>query len=166
MASHSQPDGDHEKPCPPPSGGRFREPSMSRLFLGGAAGTMAMTVMMFLVEPIISGRSSDLGRLFGGELGSPHWVGLIMFHFFNGSILFPLGLAFFSARLPGPWLIKGLIWGALLWLLAQGVIMPMSGFGFFSYNAGRLAAVSSLASHLVYGGIQGLIAGIPGRKDD
>ena len=156
-----------EVPCTPQPGRRTAEPVISRIFLGGAAGTVAITLMMYLVDPLITGRSSDLARLLGAELGNPHWVGGLVLHFFNGVILFPLGFAFFAARLPGPWPVKGVIWGTIIWALAQGVVMPISGAGFFGYNAGGLwAAVSSLAGHWVYGGLQGLIAGIPPRQDD
>jgi hypothetical protein len=143
------------------------EPAISRILLGGAAGTVAITLMMYLVDPMITGRSSDLARLLSVELGNPHWLGGMVLHFFNGAILFPLGFAFLSARLPGPWPVKGLIWGAMVWALAQGMMQTMSGASFFGYNAdGLRGTLSSLAGHLVYGGLQGLFAGIPGRTTD
>jgi hypothetical protein len=146
---------------------RDGEPAISRILLGGAAGTVAITLMMDFADPLITGRSSDLARLLSVEIGNPHWLGGMVLHFFNGAILFPLGFAFLSARLPGPWPVKGLIWGAIVWGLAQGMILTMSGAGFFGYNAdGLWGALSSLAGHLVYGGLQGLIAGIPGRNAD
>ena len=56
---------------------------------------------------------------------------------------------------------------AILWLLAEGAIMPMMGYGFFGRDVGvRGTAVSLLAVLVVYGGVQGLMAGLPGRKDD
>jgi hypothetical protein len=146
---------------------RAGEPAISRILLGGAAGTVAITLMMYFVDPLITGRSSDLARLLSVEIGNPHWLGGMVLHFFNGAILFPLGFAFFASRLPGPWPVKGLIWGAIVWALAQGMILMMSGAGFFGYNAdGMSGALSSMAGHVVYGGLQGLIAGIPGRTAD
>jgi uncharacterized membrane protein YagU involved in acid resistance len=128
---------------------------------------VALTVILFVVDPLLSGQASDFARIIGAELGNPHGVGLLVFHFFNGSILFPLSFAFLDEWLPGPWLVKGLIWGAILWLFAGVLAMPMSGSGFFGYNAGGLRTVAtSLAGHLAYGGLQGLIAGIPGRQED
>jgi hypothetical protein len=146
---------------------RAGAPAISRILLGGAAGTVAITLMMYLVDPLITGRSSDLARLLSVEIGNPHWLGGMVLHFFNGAILFPLGFAFFASRLPGPWPVKGLIWGVLVWGLAQGMLLTMSGASFFGYNAGGpRGALSSLAGHLVYGGLQGLFAGIPGRNPD
>jgi hypothetical protein len=157
----------HQAPCDAPGRRRAVQPSLSRLVLGGAAGTVALTLIMFVVDPLLTGRGSDLSRTLGAELGNPHGVGLVVLHFFNGSILFPLGFAFLDEWLPGPWLVKGLIWGTMLWLLAGVLAMPMSGSGFFGYHAGGLRIVAiTLAGHLTYGALQGLIAGIPGRQED
>lgn len=139
---------------------QYREPAISRLFLGGLAGTVAITLMMNFVDPLITGRSMDLVRMLGTMLGDPHGAGGMVLHVFNGVALFPLGFAFLSVRLPGPAVVKGLIWGTILWALAQALVVPMLGSGFFGDTAGGLrAALSSLAGHLVYGGLQGLIAG-------
>ena len=139
---------------------RSREPALSRLFLGGLAGTAAITLMMYFVDPLITGRTMDIAQILGKVLGSPHRAGGMVFHVFNGGVLFPLGFAFLSVRLPGPAIVKGLIWGMILWALAQALIMPMLGSGFFGDTAGGpRAALSSLAGHLVYGALQGVIAG-------
>ena len=117
---------------------------------------------MSYLEPGLMGRSSDPARAFGAELGTPHDLGLIVFHFFNGSFIFPMAFAFFAVGSRAPWLARGLVWGTILWLLAGVVVMPIVGFGFFGYAAdGPRVAESSLAGHLAYGGLQGLIASIP-----
>jgi hypothetical protein len=154
-------------PCDDPAGGRSRESSLFRLFLGGTAGTGALAAIILFVEPLLTGKTAGLARLLGTEIGTPHGVGLIVFHFFNGSVLFPLGFAFLSARLPGPWLVKGLAWGTILWLFAEAVILPISGYGFFGQKAGGPSITAGLlAGLLAYGGLQGAIAGLPGRSDD
>jgi hypothetical protein len=63
-------------------------------------------------------------------------------HFINGTIIFPLIYAFLLYRiLPGrPW-AKGIYWGLILWFLAQAVVMPMMGGGFFSASMGGMKAV-------------------------
>jgi hypothetical protein len=146
---------------------RAGQRSILQLVLGGCAGTVALALIMFFLEPALISRSSDPAQALGAELSTPHGLGLIVFHFFNGSIVFPLCFAFFATPLRGPWLAKGLIWGTILWLLAGVVVMPISGFGLFGYNADGLRfATSSLVGHLAYGGLQGLIAGIPPRERD
>lgn len=52
----------HRDPPGAPAGNtaarrRFREPAISRIFLGGLAGTAAITLMMYLVDPLITGRT-------------------------------------------------------------------------------------------------------------
>jgi hypothetical protein len=169
MATNNEPPNDsaHAPPCDAPAGRRSRESSLFRLFLGGAAGTGALAAIIMFVEPMLTGKTAGLARLLGSEIGTPHGVGLVVFHFFNGSVVFPLGFAFLSARLPGPWLVKGLVWGAILWLLVEAVILPISGYGFFGQKAGGLGTTAgSLVGLLAYGGVQGAIAGLPGRSDD
>jgi uncharacterized membrane protein YagU involved in acid resistance len=92
-------------------------------------------------------------------LGGSWWAGLLT-HFVNGTIIFPLIYAFLLyGILPGSPAVKGMIWGVVLWLLAQVVVMPVMGAGFFSGSL--LAALGSLMGHLVYGALLGWIAGSP-----
>jgi hypothetical protein len=138
-----------------------------RLFLGGATGTGALALIVFVLEPMITGQNSVFAGILGADVRNPHGIGLIAFHIFNGSVIFPLGFAFLSARLPGPWLVKGLIWGAILWLIGEAVIMPMAGYGFFGRDVGgQGTAAVTLTGLLVYGTLQGAMAGLPGRKDE
>lgn len=66
------------------------------------------------------------------------------------------------AILPGNPAVKGAVWGVVLWLLAQVVVMPMMGGGFFSMAMGGMMAVmGSLMGHLLYGVLLGAIAGGP-----
>jgi hypothetical protein len=159
--------GGIETPGTAPPRRRAAQPSILQLCAGGCAGTAALAVILFILEPVLISQESDPVRALGSELRNPHGLGLIVFHFFNGSIVFPLAFAFCAARLQGPWLVKGLSWGTILWLLVGVVVMPMSGFGFFGYNANGLrVAASTLVAHLAYGALQGLIAGIPPRNPD
>ncbi len=131
-----------------------------RAILGGFVGTAVMTLMMYFVAPMMLGKPMDIAAMLGGMLGGSWAMGLLM-HFANGSIVFPLIYAYGLYRLlPGePWL-RGTIWGLILWLLAQVVVMPMMGAGVFSAHAGSLMAVmASLIGHVVYGALLGEIAG-------
>jgi hypothetical protein len=166
MATSAGTESTQRAPCATPGTRRIAEPAVSRLFQGGAAGTVALTLIVLFGEPLITGRTSDIVRLLGTDLKNPHWVGVLIVHFFNGAVLFPLSFAFFAARLPGPWFVKGLIWGTIVWLVDHGMAVAMLGVGYFGYNArGLTTAAISLAAHWVYGGLQGLIVGIPGRNE-
>jgi hypothetical protein len=64
--------------------------------------------------------------------------------------------------LPGaPWL-KGVVWGVILWLGVELVMVPMMGGGMFSSQMGGMKAVmAALMGHLIYGAIFGVITGRP-----
>jgi uncharacterized membrane protein YagU involved in acid resistance len=96
-----------------------------------------------------------MGQMLGG------WAMGMVLHFVNGTLIFPLIYAFLLYRfLPGPPVVKGVVWGVALWLIAQLMLMPMMGAGLFSMKAGgMMAAVGSLVGHLVYGSLLGTIAG-------
>jgi uncharacterized membrane protein YagU involved in acid resistance len=135
------------------------KPSLSRTILGGLAGTTVMTLMMYFVSPMMGVRM-DIAASLGTMLGGSWTLGLIM-HFVNGAIIFPLLYAFLLFRLlPGGPLAKGIGWGLILWLLAQVMVMPMMGGGFFSSRMGGMPAVmGSFLGHLIYGALLGWIGG-------
>jgi uncharacterized membrane protein YagU involved in acid resistance len=135
-------------------------PDPLKAILGGFVGTSVMTLMMYFVAPMMLGKPMDIAAMLGSMLGGSWAMGLLM-HFANGSIIFPLIYVYGLYRLlPGePWL-RGTIWGLILWLLAQALVMPMMGAGVFSAHAGGLMAVmASLIGHVVYGALLGGIAG-------
>ena len=104
---------------------------------------------------------SQAGQNVSVELGhGPH--GMVL-HFVNGTLIFPAIYAYaLTGILPGPPAIKGAIWGIVLWILAQVVVMPMMGGGLFSSAMeGTVAVMGSLIGHLLYGSLLGAIAGAP-----
>jgi hypothetical protein len=134
-------------------------PNIGRVIVGGFVGTVAMTMMMYFVSPMM-GVKMDIAASLGKMLGSSWALGMMM-HFVNGTIIFPLIYAFLLYRaLPGqPW-AKGVYWGIILWFVAQAAVMPMMGGGFFSANMGGMKAViGSLLGHIFYGGLLGWIGG-------
>ena len=134
-------------------------PSISRSILGGFVGTVAITMMMYLVAPMMLGHPMDIAKMLGSMLGDNWWAGIVM-HFANGTVIFPLIYAFLlHGVLPGSSAVKGITWGVALWLLAQVVVMPMMGAGFFSGSV--MAAMGSLIGHVAYGWLLGWIAGSP-----
>jgi hypothetical protein len=133
-------------------------PSLSRTILGGLAGTIVMTFMMYFVSPMMGVRM-DIAASLGSMLGGSWTLGMMM-HFINGAIIFPLIYAFLLFRfLPGGPLAKGIGWGLMLWLLAQVIVMPMRGGVFSSRMGGMPAVMGSFLGHLIYGGLLGWIGG-------
>jgi len=136
-------------------------PTLSRAVLGGFVGTAAMTAMMYLVAPMM-GLRMDIAAMLGSMLGGIWAAGMVM-HVVNGTFIFPAIYAYaLYDRVPGSPTIKGTVWGVALWLMAQVIVMPMMGAGLFSSNMGGLmAAMGSLAGHVLYGSLLGVIASAP-----
>ena len=134
-------------------------PNIGKTIGGGFAGTLVMTMMMYLVAPMM-GLNMDIAAMLGGMLGIG-WTGGMLMHLINGTIIFPLiyALALYK-QLPGSPALRGTTWGVILWLLAQVVVMPMMGGGLFSAAmGGMMAAAGSLVGHALYGVLLGAIAG-------
>ena len=141
------------------------KPNMGRAILAGFSGTVLLTLMMRFVAPVMTGQSMDMARKLGDMLGASPALGMVI-HFVNGSVIFALiYVLVFYRVLPGaPW-IKGLLFGVILWLVLETVMMPMMGGGIFSSQMGGMKmAVAALAGHLVYGAALGSIAGSPKEK--
>ena len=136
-------------------------PTVTRSIAGGIAGTAVMTFMLYVVAPMM-GIHMDIAQMLGSMLGNSWSAGLIM-HFVNGAVIFPTVFAtVLYNRLPGAPILKGTVWGATLWFLAQAVVMPMMGAGFFSLAMGGIMpAMGSLIGHLLYGGILGAATANP-----
>ena len=114
--------------------------------------------MMYMVAPMMGVRM-DIAAMLGSMLGGSWAAGMAM-HVINGTVLFPLVYGYLLvSRLPGPPLLRGALWGVVLWLIAQTMVMPMMGAGLFSAAAGGMvAAVGSLVGHVLYGTILGTVS--------
>jgi len=137
------------------------KPNIWKAGLGGFVGTLILTLMIRFVAPVMGVRMDIVAKL--GEMTHTGMAGGLFVHFLNGTVIFPLIYVYLLYRfLPGaPWQ-KGLLWGVILWLGLQIVMMPMMGGGLFSTEAGGLKAViAALLGHLVYGAILGAVAGAP-----
>jgi len=137
------------------------KPELIKSIYGGIAGTIVMTLMMMFVAPMLTGMPMDIAAMLGTMVGG-YTMGMIA-HIMMGVIVFPLAYALvFYGFIPGSPLVRGLIFGVILWLAAVIVVMPMAGAGFLMANiGGMMAVVASLMGHLVYGGLLGAIAGGP-----
>ena len=76
----------------------------------------------------------------------------------QGMLLALIYAGFARQRLPGGPLLRGMLYGALVFVVAQLVFMPLVGAGVFSRGQLDLIA-GSLLGHLVYGGVTGWIYG-------
>ncbi|MDP3334297.1 MAG: hypothetical protein Q8S55_20270 [Methylococcaceae bacterium] len=133
--------------------------NIAKTLSGGFAGTIAMTLMMQFAAPMMIGQPMDIAAMLGNMMGDNYAMGMAV-HIMLGVLVFPLIYALILYRfLPGTPLIKGLTGGLILWVLAETMVMPMAGAGFFMSEIGGLKAVmAALMGHLVYGGLLGVIA--------
>jgi len=137
------------------------KPNIRKTIAGGFIGTVMFTLMMRVVAPMMGVRMDIVAKL--GEMTHTGMAGGLFMHFLNGTVIFPLIYVYLLYRLlPGaPWQ-KGLLWGVILWLGVEIVMMPMMGSGIFSMETGGMKAViAALMGHLVYGAILGAITGAP-----
>ena len=76
-------------------------------------------------------------------------------------MLFPLGyLAMPPHALPGPPVLKGMLWAGLLWGVTESLMAPLLGAAVFSAALGGFpAALRALAGYLVYGATLGGLGG-------
>jgi uncharacterized membrane protein YagU involved in acid resistance len=133
-----------------------------------AAGLIATAVMtaLLLIEPSVGLPKIAIGQVLSTSLGLASaylpigpaigWV----IHFVIGMLLALIYAAVFVHRLPGTPLGRGMLYGVLVFVVAQLVFMPLAGGGVFSRGAVPLLA-GSLIGHLVYGGLTGWIYGDP-----
>ena len=82
-------------------------------------------------------------------------------------MLFPLGyLAMPPHTLPGPPVLKGMLWAGLLWGVTESLMAPLLGAAVFSAALGGLpAALRALAGYLVYDATLGGLVGAPAPTD-
>ena len=140
------------------------KPRIWRAVAGGFVGTVMFTLMMRFVAPLMGVRMDIAAKL--GEMTHTGMAGGILMHFLNGTVIFPLIYVVLLYRwLPGASWQKGLLWGVILWLGVEIVMMPMMGGGIFSAQMGGMKAVmAALIGHLLYGTLFGAIAGAPAAK--
>ena len=81
------------------------------------------------------------------------WIG----HFVIGAVGWGVIYTWIRKLLPGPAVVKGLIFGVLAWLVMMIVFMPVAGHGFFGLSLGIAAPVATFMQHLVFGAVLGAV---------
>ena len=131
-----------------------------RLAIAAVAATAVLEMMMRVGAPNMLGiPPMNPANLITNIVGLPqgHIIGTVI-HFGLGLIIFPIGYMFIAYRyFPGSYLLRGALWGVLLWLVAMAVVVPLAGMPmFFGFGMPMMAA---LIAHVVYGVILAAIVG-------
>jgi uncharacterized membrane protein YagU involved in acid resistance len=133
-----------------------------RLAIAAIVATVVLELMMTVGAPNIMGiPPMNPADLVTNILGLPqgHALGTLA-HFGLALIAFPLGYILIAyRRFPGIYLLRGALWGVLLWLGAMVVIVPLAGLPIF-FGFGK-PMVAALVAHIVYGVILAAIVGSP-----
>jgi hypothetical protein len=149
--------------------------NLSRAFLGGFVATVIFTTILYLA-PLVGIPRMDiaarLGTLFGHGVPAVWsglwWLGMI-WHFANGALFFPLLYSYFIyGVLPAENWVRGMVWGILLWVLMEMILVPLTGGGFFN-EAATLPAYRLLFGfllHAIYGTTFGVVAGEQAQRGD
>ena len=125
--------------------------------LGGPGATFVMTLLM-LIAPVMGMPKMWIGNMLAHFLRVPVYVGWIV-HFIIGTLIAGNYVFLFSVRFHFAPALKGLVFSLIPFLMAQTLIFPMMGAGFFSARtpAPFLFALGSLIGHLVYGAVLGYL---------
>ena len=125
--------------------------NIRKTLIAGILGTAGMTGLM-MMAPMMGMPSMNIGKMLGSMMGGITALGW-MAHFMIGVMLSFSYTTVLVDRLPGPGVVRGMIFSLAPWLLSQIVVMPMMGSGFFSGSL--IATLGSLMGHLVFGAILG-----------
>jgi uncharacterized membrane protein YagU involved in acid resistance len=141
----------------------------ARAVAAGAIATASMTALL-LIEPAVGLPEIAIGQLLSTTL-SVTTAHLSMGPAMGWLIHFLVGIAWavvyagvLLVRLPGAPFARGLLYGFLVFLLAQSVLLPMVSAGFFSRGDVSMLT-GSLLGHLVYGGVLGWVYGAPSSAE-
>jgi hypothetical protein len=134
--------------------------NQSKGMIAGLVATVVLSALLLLKGSMEIVPELNIIRLLT-NLGSIGVVAAWMDHFIVGVVVWGLLFAAYDAiaERPAHWL-KGIIFGVFAWLLMMVLFMPLAKAGFFGYRLGFMAAVVTLAYHLVYGAVLGTTYGI------
>ncbi len=130
--------------------------NVKRALVAGAVGTAVMTMLM-LAAPMMGMPKMAIGEMLGSFLGIGSAAGWMM-HGAIGLVLAVIYGLVLGGRLQGTPAARGALYGFLVFVMAQVIVMPMMGAGFFSGGAIALI-MGSLMGHLLYGGVVGALYG-------
>ncbi len=138
-----------------------------RAAAAGLIGTASMTALL-LVEPSIGLPKIAIGEMLSSSMSAlssqttmgpaAGWVVDVLL-----GVIFALVYAgVLDRKLPGSPVVRGLIFGVLIFIVAQLVFAPLTGSGLFS-NGDIVLLLGGLLGHLVYGSVVGYVYGDVGR---
>lgn len=127
--------------------------------VAGVIATYVMTMTGFWQRGV-GIPAVDVSAMLAGSMTAAHpdnpytFVAGNLAHFANGVIMALIWVAFLLERVPGNWVVQGVVYGVLTTLAAVVIVVPLAaGVGIFFSNTpmpGRMLLASS-AMHVAYG---------------
>jgi hypothetical protein len=126
--------------------------------LGGIVATAVMSALMLMKSAMGIMPQLDVIQMLSMMMGVSIAMAWVV-HFMIGAIwglLFALGYRAIPGRSS---VVKGILFGVAAWLLMMVMVMPMAGAGFFGMKMGLMAPMMTLALHIIFGAVLGLVYG-------
>lgn len=128
-----------------------------RAITAGLIATAVMSVVA-IMAPLMGMPQMDFGEMLGTHnpiMELPYIFGWSM-HFMVGIILAIVYAAIFVKQVGGSSVFKGILFAMIPFVIAQSMMMPMMGNGFWS-SGDVMAIMGSFIGHIVFGAVLGFI---------
>jgi len=126
---------------------------------GGFVATFAASAMMLMNNAIGKIPEIHIARTLSAMLGSPGefmpgWIAFVVI----GTVVFGTIFAVAAPRVPlRSSLVKGILFGFVIWLGMMLVFMPLAGAGLFGMDRSTIVPIATLVLTLVYGVVLGAV---------
>ena len=121
--------------------------NIKKAFVGGIIATAVMSALIF-ISPSLGFPRMPVWEILATIFGIPVLAGWII-HFLIGIFLAGIYILFFKKKLPGSYILRGIIFSLFPFFLAQI-------FSLFSGKVSLMLSLGSLIGHIVYGFVLGL----------
>ena len=122
----------------------------------GFVATLVVSLLVLFQRAIGFAPGFDLVGLYKEAANTPDYASVAwIVHFAVGTILWGSAFAAVSPHLPGPHLVRGLIFGFGTFIAMMVVFLPAAGFAPFAIGHGMAIPAGGLVLNLVYGAVLG-----------
>lgn len=122
----------------------------------GFVATIVISALMLVQQAAGVAPAFNLISLIQDAAGAPGMLTLAwILHFTIGIGVWGGGFAAFSPHVPGPHWLRGLIFGAMTWVLMMVVFLPAAGLPIFAQGMGTTIPFVSLVLSVVFGLVMG-----------
>jgi len=131
----------------------------TKVITTGVVATAVMSVVA-IMAPMMGMPKMDFGVMLGVNnpmMPMPYAAGW-MIHFVIGIVLTAIYASVFLNRLIGSYVVRGIVFAMLPFVIAQSMMMPMMGNGFWS-GGDVMAIMGSLIGHVCFGAVLGSVYG-------